>query len=141
MNAAYRYSQALRIRHICCGTRDYLQKPKELKHFSLNLGYNENDAQQQIDRMKGLNRDVVLLSKKRTNVPLEQVPLIPYMSKFSRRTIFVDCYFQTFHGNNCRGSRVSSIRHSKIHELNFRGLLGIRENRENYAPRKFGRIS
>ena len=28
----------------------------------------------------------------------------------------------------------------KFRELNFRGLLRIREKRENYAPRKFGRI-
>ena len=28
----------------------------------------------------------------------------------------------------------------KFHEPNFRGLLGICENRENYAAQKFGRI-
>ena len=43
---------------------------------------------------------------------------------FLRRTIFVHCYFQTVRGNNFRGSRVSSIWHSKIRELNFLGLLG-----------------
>ena len=30
---------------------------------------------------------------------------IPYTSKFSRRTIITDCYFQTFRGNNFCGSR------------------------------------
>ena len=52
-----------------------------------------------------------------------QITLLPYTSKFSRRTIFADCSFQTFRGNNFRGSRVSSIEYSKFRELYFRGLL------------------
>ena len=39
---------------------------------------------------------------------------IPYTSKFSRRTIFANCYFQAFRGNHFRGSRVSSTRYSKV---------------------------
>ena len=48
-------------------------------------------------------------------------------SKHFAKTIFADHEF-----------RVYGI--LKFRELNFRGLVGIRENRENYAPRKFGRI-
>ena len=36
---------------------------------------------------------------------------LPYTSKFSRRTIFADCHFQIFRGNNFRGSR-NQVRHA-----------------------------
>ena len=49
------------------------------------------------------------------------------ISKHFTETIFVDREF-----------RVYGI--LKFCELNLRGLLGIRENRENYTPGKFGRI-
>ena len=35
--------------------------------------------------------------------------MVPYTPKFSRRTIFADCSFQTVHRNNFCESRVSSI--------------------------------
>ena len=52
------------------------------------------------------------------------------ISKHFTETIFTNQKFQEF--------RVYGI--LKFRELNFRGLLGIHENRENYAPRKFGLI-
>ena len=39
---------------------------------------------------------------------------VSYTSRFLRRTIFADCYFQTFRENNFCGSRFSSIRYSEI---------------------------
>ena len=72
----------------------------------------------------------------RTHYSQKKKKQLPYTSKFSRRTLFADCYFQTVCGNNFRGSKVSSIYTVlKICELKFRGLLGIREN---YVPRKIG---
>ena len=35
--------------------------------------------------------------------------VLPYISKFSMRAIFMDCYFQTFRGNNFRGWAVSNM--------------------------------
>ena len=70
------YSQALRICRICSETRDYLQRSEELKKFLINRGYNENKIQQQIIRTKGLDRDALLLSRKRTKGPLNRVPFI-----------------------------------------------------------------
>ena len=52
--------------------------------------------------------------KRLLNIAQQLSRAIPYTSKFLRRTIFVDCYFQTFRRNNFHGSRVSSIRWSKI---------------------------
>ena len=64
-------------------------------------------------------------------------------SKFSRCTFFADCYFQTFRGSDFRESRVSSIHMYgilKFPKLDFLGLQGILENRNNYSPGKFGGI-
>ena len=57
-----------------------MQTTEQLKRYLINLGYNENDVEHQINRTKELDRDVLLLqvheSRKRNNVPLDQVPLI-----------------------------------------------------------------
>ena len=70
------YSQTLRICWICSEKWDYLQRTEELKGCLFNRGYNKNDVQHQINRMKELSRDALLLLKKRTNSPLDWVLLI-----------------------------------------------------------------
>ena len=70
------YSQALSIRRIFSERRDYLRRTEEMKGYLINQGYNENEVQHQINRMKGLDKDTLLLSRKRTSAPLERVPLI-----------------------------------------------------------------
>ena len=55
----------------------------------------------------------------------------------------MDWSFETFCGNKFRGSTIldGRARFSKhFAGLNFRSSRRIRENRENYAPRKFGTI-
>ena len=69
------YSQALRICRICSRTEDFLQRTQELKRFLINRGYNEDEVQLQINKIMGLDRDALLLTKE-IKTPLEWVPLI-----------------------------------------------------------------
>ena len=68
---------------------------------------------------------------------------------FEVHNVFMDSHFQTFCGSNFRGTRnpvqhayfIVGRPHLKFHELNFCRLLAvceICENREYYAPQKFG---
>ena len=64
------YSQALRIRRICSKREDYLQRTQELKGFLITRGYNEDEIQNQIDRTTGVDKEMLLCSK-RMKTPLE----------------------------------------------------------------------
>ena len=72
---------------------DFLQRTQELKRFLINRGYNEDEVQHQINKTMGLNRDVLLLTKK-IKMPLERVLLIvtyhpsfPALKKHSQKTL------------------------------------------------------
>ena len=67
----------------------------------------------------GRNENTQVMGKRKTYSRYRINFLSLYMSKFSRHTIFANCCFQTFHGNNFRGSRVSSIAYSKILQAKF----------------------
>ena len=82
-----------------------------------------------------------------------RVPMVHSQQHATYTHTCITVYVQIFEAHNLRELLISSISRKqfsrikfrvysilKFRELNFRGLLGIRENRENYAPRKFGRI-
>ena len=69
------YSQALRMRRICSEDRFFENRVADLKTWLLDRGYTEGDIDEQVDRVKGLDR-VSLLSRQQQPKDDTRIPLV-----------------------------------------------------------------
>ena len=82
MKASIPFSQVLRIKRICLKTTDFEHIFQELKERLLNQGYNKKSIDQQLSKVKTIDRNELLKEKTHDKESQNKTPLVLTYNRF-----------------------------------------------------------